>query len=178
VASGVATLPSLNWKKPIYLGVAGVLLVLALLTGQQNLIWRSGETLWLHTISVSPGSVKAYSNLGRIYFTTGRYKEAFACFDQARTIAPADPHYDFFTGLRYFIRGDYAQALPHFSRAEARDQDFIEVLFHTAMAHEALGSRAQAIAYFSRTIQSKQDDLGNFKATAREHLQLLRSRRL
>lgn len=176
VAAGVTNLASTKWRKPVIFGTAGIILVLALIAGQQNMIWRSGETLWRHTISVSPGSVKAYSNLGRIHFTAGRYEEAFACFDQARTLAPADPHFDFFTGLRYFIRGEHAQALPHFNRAEARDTDFLETLFHTAMAHEALGNHDMAVAYFTRTVQSIQDDLGSFKSTAREHLQRINSR--
>ena len=128
------------------------LLVLATLSFRQNLVWRSAETLWQHTIRISPQSVKAYTNLGRIYFSAGRYAEAFARFDQARQLAPADPHYDFFTGLQYFIRSDYSQALHHFGQAEARDPNFLEVLFHTGMAHEALGHRDQvrlevALAY-------------------------------
>jgi tetratricopeptide (TPR) repeat protein len=147
------------------------------LTVSQNRIWHSGETLWQHTLTLSPRSVKAYTNLGRIYFTAGRYAEAFSLFDQARQIEPSDPHYDFFSGLRFFLRADYQQALPHFYRALNRADGFLEALFHAAMAHESLGHRDQAIALFTRTLQSKQDDLGGFRAQAKEHLRQLEQRR-
>lgn len=165
--------PWASARRPVAIGAGMVLLALALLTFQQNLVWRTAETLWQHTIRISPRSVKAYTNLGRIDFSAGRYKAAFARFDQARQLAPADPHYDFFEGMLYFVRSDYQPALHHFEQALARTNDFLEALFHAALAHEALGHRDQAIAFFTKTIQSKQDDLGNFKLTARQRLREL-----
>jgi tetratricopeptide (TPR) repeat protein len=171
--AGASWAGSPNRQRTVNLVARILVTVLALLTLQQNRIWHSGETLWQYTMQTSPRSVKAYTNLGRIYFSAGRYAEAFTLFDQARQLEPSDPHYDFFEGMLYFVRSDFAQALPHFQRALFRADGFLEALFHAGMAHDALGNRDQAIAFFTKTVQSKQDDLGGFRALARGHLQRL-----
>ncbi|HEY5975406.1 MAG TPA: tetratricopeptide repeat protein [Geobacteraceae bacterium] len=148
-------------------------LALALLGWQQNRLWQSDELLWRHTIRVSPLSVKAYTNLGRVCFKAGRYEEAFALFDQARRLAPTDPLYDFHEGFLYYIRGDYPRALTSFSQALARDGLSLEALFHTGLTHEALGNRREAIAFFRKSSQSTRDDFGNFRAMARQKMQQL-----
>jgi pentatricopeptide repeat protein len=148
-------------------------LALALLGWQQNRLWRSDELLWRHTIRVSPLSVKAYTNLGRVCFKAGRYEEAFDMFDQARRLDPADPLYDFHQGFLHYIRSDYHQALASFRQALARDSLSLEALFHAGLVHEALGDRDEAITLFRKAGQSNRDDFGEFRAMALQHLRQL-----
>ena len=137
---------------------------------KQNTIWKSDKTLWEQTIRVSPGAIKAYTNLGRIYFFEGYYDQAFSLFDKARHILFTDPHYDFFEGFLYFVRQDTANAIHSYNKALARDPEFIEALYQMGLLYEDLGNKKEAAAYFQKALLSSEGDVGRFKALAKEHL--------
>ncbi len=58
---------------------------------QRVLDWRSENGLYVHDLSVMPGSVKIQSNAGAAYAELGRHEEALACFERAIAIAPDFP---------------------------------------------------------------------------------------
>ena len=160
---------------PVRVAGAALLLLIAWggLSVARNRVWRSDTTLWEDTIRVSPGAVKAYDNLGRIYFYQGRYREAFGLFSTSRQLYAADTHYDFFTGFLALVRQDYDEAGRRFSSVLRLDPQSVEALFHMGLVQLARGDREQAAELFRRTIRSWEPDLGNFKPQAAAQLRLL-----
>ncbi len=57
---------------------------------QQCRTWRDNETLWTHTIAVSPDCMVARMNLGNHYGRCGKYEQAL---EQYREQARIDPHF-------------------------------------------------------------------------------------
>ncbi len=53
--------------------------------------WRSENGLYMHDLSVMPGSAKIQSNAGAALTEEGRHEEALACFERAIAIAPDFP---------------------------------------------------------------------------------------
>lgn len=151
---------------------AGTLLLLGcgILSWQQNTIWKSENSLWVHTLSVSPRAAKAYTNLGKLYFNAGDYQKAFALFYRATEIDPAYPHFDYFQGLRYYVLADYGSAINAFKRALARDSKFIEAHYQLGKSYEAVGRWRDAVATYREVLLSKGLDTGNYKTMARENL--------
>jgi tetratricopeptide (TPR) repeat protein len=58
------------------IGFGLILLILALLTSKQGLVYRNQETLWRDTIAKNPDAWVAYQNLGEILRTAGQTDEA------------------------------------------------------------------------------------------------------
>ena len=55
--------------------------------------WRHTETLWTHTLRVTPSSKTAVMSLGYLYYTTGRFAEADRIYQQGLLLRPHDPDY-------------------------------------------------------------------------------------
>ena len=137
------------------------------LTVARNRVWYSEETLWKDTISVSPGSYKAYTNLGRVYFAADHNDDrAFALFDQARQINPGDPNYDYFQGYRCYLRNDTPCAIRNLNQALGRDIEFIEALYLLGVIYELQHDREKAAQYFRLVVSSREPDTDGFKQEA------------
>lgn len=159
-----------------WVGVAMLAGWWSVLTIYQNKVWKSEETLWEHTIVVSPNNSKARANLGRVLFGNGKFAQAFLQFDRARQINFNDPHYDFFEGIVLLGRQDKARALESFMRALQRDPQFIEGLLQVGMLLEDRGEYRDAANFFKFALNSPEPDNGNFRATAIKHLDIMRMR--
>lgn len=149
--------------------IAMILIVLGLLSYRQNRVWRTDETLWRYTVSVSPDSVKAQVNLGNIFFSRGDYNTAMAHFLRAQEIAPADPSYDFHLGFLLLENGRAREALEQFERALAKDRNYIDALYHSGLACEQLQG-PDCGQYYRRVIATVTPDVLNFRSKARERL--------
>lgn len=55
---------------------------------QQNRTWKNNETLWSHTLTVSPDCALANGNLGNSYFRHERYEEALERYKEWVRIEP------------------------------------------------------------------------------------------
>lgn len=56
-----------RWSRPLTILLSAVVLVLAILTWQQNMVWRSPLSLWSQAVKVSPESSYALGFLGMVY---------------------------------------------------------------------------------------------------------------
>lgn len=93
---------------------AGILLLLcAWKSAVQAGVWKDDETLWRHTLAVSPRSWTAHGNLGQALQSSGRSAEALSEFDAALALNPDDArtHYNLGTTLDALDRT--AEALIH-----------------------------------------------------------------
>ena len=143
-----------------------------------NRVWYSEETLWKNTIKVSPGSVNAYTNLGRRYFEADHNDDrAFEMFAKAQENNPGDPHLDHFLGLRSYYDRDIPSAIRHFNMAIGKDMEFIETLYQLGIVYEETGEPAKACEYFRLATSSRHMDVGvSLKAAAEGHLRALGGR--
>lgn len=164
-----------SWPRHGVVIVTGLLLGLGSLSFQQSAVWKSKETLWEHTIKVSPNSTKALSNLGRFYFIEQKeYYKGLEYFKRAREVDPMNPNYDLFLGGLFIIRNDHRNAIVPLFRALALDNQRMETLINLGVVYEALGETEKAREYYRRAAFSTQaDPAGNLRERARADLRRL-----
>lgn len=150
-----------------------LLLGLGTLSWQQNRIWNSEKSLWEHTLTVSPHAVKAYTNLGRVYFNEGNYQKAFELFYRAQKMSPTNPNYDYFHGQRFLVLNDFENAIVAFNRAVAKDATFLEAQYQLGKTYEQLGRQKEAINVYCNILLSDGLDPANFKTQARDSIKRL-----
>jgi tetratricopeptide (TPR) repeat protein len=83
-----------RWKIPrVFVGgvTAALLVACAARAQEQAQVWRSTETLFRHTLAVSPENALAMQNLGVDLVNHGRVPEAFAVFRNALEVIALDP---------------------------------------------------------------------------------------
>jgi protein O-mannosyl-transferase len=68
-----------------------VLAVLAVLTWDQMVYWRSDYDLWSHTVKVTKHNVVADESRSKALMQLGRPQEAVAGFEEAASLNPGDP---------------------------------------------------------------------------------------
>ncbi len=139
----------------------------------RNTVWFSEQTLWQDTIRVSPRSAKAYTNLGRIYFSKGDYDRAFSLFASAMEVDGADPSYYYFMGFRAYTRQDLPRAIDFLKKSLGRKIDFIEALFLLGQIYAETGEKESAAEYFRAVVRSRDPDPGGFRQKAIAHLNAL-----
>lgn len=102
------------------LAVTGILiLLLSIRTITRNRDWRTRENLWVATAEVSPGSPKAWNNMGDIYAGKGDYQNAIKAFQRAIELRPnyVDAHHN--VGVTYLQMKDFDNAIVWFEKALA-----------------------------------------------------------
>ena len=87
---------------------------------------EQAEPLLQATIRIRP-SDGAHNNLGFVYYSTGRYREAAEQYEKAIQLAPEDPIYQGNLGDSYRQLGDRANAERYYLRAIELQQSALEV---------------------------------------------------
>jgi hypothetical protein len=89
-------------------------LVLSILTWQQNGVWDSSFTLWHQAVKVNPQSSPALNNLGKVYLERGDYRQAALYFTKSIKANPfnASPYYNL--GLVNETLGNYRKAITYY----------------------------------------------------------------
>ena len=110
---------SVQTRLAAWLPEASIVMVLALgfLAHRQITLWASNETLWRHTIQVTPPNYVAEDNLGWVLGKTNRMDEAIVHFRRAAAIHPVDPISTFNIGFYDQQHGDFAAAITEYKRA-------------------------------------------------------------
>ncbi|MCJ7543544.1 MAG: tetratricopeptide repeat protein, partial [Phycisphaerae bacterium] len=152
IALGCASLRGLG----VWLGRVGqwgavvaavaAVMVLAMLTRQQTMIYRSEETLWRDTLTKNPHCFLAHNNLGAIYYSQ-------AIKDSAASRASLD------------------RALVHCSAAAQLQSDYPEVLHNLGRVYLQLGRYAEAAGVFRQALTLKPKVvIPNFEASLHFYL--------
>lgn len=160
------------WGPHVLAVVGGALLcVYGFLSFEQNKVWKTNFDLWEYTISVSPNSLQALTNLGANYYFIGNYQKSFDYFDRVRKVNPLDPAYDFFKGHYFYLRGNVPDAVRSFEQALAKKSDLIDALYHMGIICEDAGNLDGAASYYRRILSSQDLDRSDFKKIAAERLE-------
>ena len=98
-------------------GIFGTGVSLGLLTHAQVGAWRDTESLWNHTLRVTPNSAIANFNLGKFYETNGNPENSMELYRRAVTINPThtEAHYNLARLLGQ--QGQVDEAIAHYREA-------------------------------------------------------------
>lgn len=100
--------PAASWA-------AAVLAIpLAMLSWQQEAVWKSPESLWTQAARVSPDSSFALNNLGNIALQAGRREAAAEYYRRALEVNPVNPTASYNLGMLAEQRGDLRRALEYY----------------------------------------------------------------
>jgi tetratricopeptide (TPR) repeat protein len=133
-------------QKVALLTSLSTILVLAVLTWQQNLIWIDYERFYQHMLQVSPTSKIGIIGLSNYYARRGKLSEALKLLEPPLKIDPLyiDPSYYNQAGTVYSAMGNYNAAISFFGKAIEKDPDNIEYLNALGVALEKSGRRTEA----------------------------------
>ena len=114
--------------------------------------WRTNGGLLVADLSRHPGSARLTSLLGRYDYANGRYDEAFALFEQARTLDPTYQDGELFAAIQRLEAGDAAGAVEGLFRLT--DQATVDVQCLLGMAFERMGRLDEARARYERALRA------------------------
>jgi tetratricopeptide (TPR) repeat protein len=106
--------------------------VAAVLTWEQNRIWRTPKALWLHATRVTPDSSIAHYNLGRTLEREAAWAQAIESYRRAVTVNPSHAKAHLNLAALLSVNGAEGQAIEHYKRA-------LEIRPDHADAHNNLG---------------------------------------
>ena len=94
-----------------------LVLILAVLTYAQALVYHDAITLWDDTVRKSPGNWMAWTNLGNALVAARRVDEALPYYEKALALAPNVDDVQYNAGHLRARQGRYREAEQHFLRA-------------------------------------------------------------
>jgi tetratricopeptide (TPR) repeat protein len=114
--------------------------------------WRTNGGLLAADVSRNPGFARLTAALGRYHFANGRHEEAFAAFERARRLDPADTTGVLFAAIARLQASDPAGAVEQLERLT--DDPTIDVQCLHGMALERMGRVDDARARYERALRA------------------------
>ncbi len=137
-----------------YFILAIYIIFFAIQTNKQLAIWQNGISLFNTMLKYSPNFAPAYSARGKIFYLTGREREALEEYNKAIYF---DPQYEkayYNRGLLFLKQNEAKKAIQDFSSAIALKPDYAEAYYNRAIALESLQLTNEAIADYLNAIKS------------------------
>ena len=105
------------WARPLVLGGAGIVIVLAALSYRQVQYWKDNVTLWEHTVAVTGPNYRGQTNLGFALADAGDKTGALSAYEEALRINPSYPPAHNYLGLVLSAMGRHEEAVVQFEDA-------------------------------------------------------------
>jgi len=155
LAAGAArTWVSTPTRRPILITAAsGVLLVLALLSAQQTLVWRDSRTLWERVLSLDPTNYVAYLNRGVVRQAAGDLAGALTDYDAALSFNPGDEIAYNNRGIVHVARGELEQALADYAMAIRFRPTYADAYLNRAIVRETQGDVEGGVADYTTALR-------------------------
>ncbi|HUB67598.1 MAG TPA: tetratricopeptide repeat protein [Candidatus Methylacidiphilales bacterium] len=154
--------------------MAGLLVILGVLSWQRTWAYESEEKLWMDTLARNPNCWMAYNNLGFVLFQKGQIDEGMVDFRKAFEINPKDAEAYYNLGFALLQKRRIDEAIAEFKKS-------LEINPHSDAAHNDLdgaffqkGEIDAAIAEFQEALRvnpnnrSAQDNLAKAEAMLRQ----------
>ncbi len=103
-------------------------------------------------LATNPTSIRALTELGDVYFDSGRYQEAIDIFLKASAVGPATVHVENDLGLLYLNINEYDLAIERFYKALDVDPSHVDSLFYIGMIHQYKGDLGSAREVFEKIL--------------------------
>lgn len=133
-----------------------VLIVLALLTRQQLMIWRDSAALWTHALAVQRSSV-AHSNFGRVLALQGHFDEAAKHFHAAIQIKPAFAMAHNNLGLALAYQGQLSEATRQYQEAIRLKPRYADPHYNLGLTLAVQGKLAEAVSQYRQALEFRPD---------------------
>ncbi len=143
------------WAATMALVVAA-LIVLAVLTRQQVLIWHDSAALWAHALVVQRSSV-AHSNFGRVLALQGHFDEAAKHFQEAIQIKPAYAMAHNNLGLALASQGQLSEATRHYQEAIRLKPRYADPHYNLGLTLAIQGKLAEAVSQYRQALEFRPD---------------------
>ncbi len=155
VAWGIPELlKKVNYRKEM-LWTASVfcLLCLSILTWIQVGHWRSGFTLFDHTLKVTDNNWLAYDGRCAANNEIGNHRQALDDCDRALRIKPRYVTAYNSRGIACSALGNYRQAIEDYGRAIEIRPDYADAYYNRGAAYMGIGDYAKAIENYGRAVK-------------------------
>jgi Flp pilus assembly protein TadD len=136
--------------------VLSALIVLAVLTRQQVMIWRDSSALWTHALTVQRSAV-AHSNFGRMLALRGKFDEAASHFGQAIRIRPAYAIAHNNLGLALASQGQLEEATRQYQEAIRLRPRYADPHYNLGLTLAGQGKLVEAVSEYRRALELRPD---------------------
>jgi len=124
------------------------LVALAVVARIQINYWQSEETLWGHTLAVTPPNALAETQVGTALAIAGRVREALPHFYRAIAMNPDDANSHMGIAIYDLQQGNYIDAIAHYEKTVKDQRErrtvLIQAYLGMAKAYNALGETDKA----------------------------------
>src|SRR5256886_14931558 len=147
-------------RQKIVLSGAGALVVgtLAILSWKQTAHWRDTETLWRHTLAVTPDSDVAHAGLGGILFVRGQIDESIDHYESALRLRDGNAAAHFGLGRALAAEQKTDAAIFHFQKALSIQPDYIAASDGLGVLLASKGEIKEAIAAWQQSLSFDPDN--------------------
>ena len=152
-AVGLITLLAAGLRRAPRAAVAGVLLVLSVLTWRQASIYADLETLWRDTLAKNPKCWMAWNNLGLVLKNRGDFESAAQCYRAALEIRPLFEEAWSNLGNLKLQQGQYVAAVEHYHTALEVRPSHPTTLYNLGCALQRLGRLDEALAAYQSAVE-------------------------
>lgn len=155
-----------RYKKPTL--ITGILVIgaFALITINQNLIWKNSETLWSHVLKYYTTSTLPYGNRANYLRDHGRFQEALRDYNKSLELKP-DQAGTLNSRAKLFFSSSNNQdtillALRDYNRALELEPDNAEVLINRGATLGRLGRMNEALESMNKGIEINPQQLSGY----------------
>src|SRR5438876_6588550 len=144
-----------SWRQQkIVLSGASAFVVgaLSILSWKQTTHWRDTETLWRHTLAVTPDSDVAHAGLGGILFVRGQIDESIDHYESALRLRDGNVAAHFGLGRALATKQKIDSAIFHFQKALSIQPDYIAASNDLGVLFASKGEIKEAIAAWQQSL--------------------------
>ena len=142
-----------RWQRILLSGAAALILgTLSILSWKQTAHWRDTETLWRHTLAVTPDSDVAHAGLAGILFVRGQIDESIDHYERALRLRDGNVAAHFGLGRALAAKQKVDAAIFHFQKALSIQPDYIAAANDLGALLAGKGQIKEAIAAWRQTL--------------------------
>jgi Tfp pilus assembly protein PilF len=134
-----------------------ILIALAAVTWQRNMVWASASTLWADVVRKSPNKVRPYNNLGNALLAEGRTNEAIETLQAGSSMEPQDASAHRNLGTALGKAGLMDKAMEEYGIALRLQPNDFYTFYNLGIAYNEKGMLAEAIECFRKSIALRKD---------------------
>jgi tetratricopeptide (TPR) repeat protein len=135
--------PEFTKDSPDYFYAEGVIN-----TNKKN--FAKAEENFKNAIRIDKNYVNAYTNLGDLYYETGRYNDGVEILESARTILPNDPDINYALGLAYETISRYDEAIAAYKTVLGSRPEDKDALYYVCLLDLITGRSEEVSNYVPR----------------------------
>jgi tetratricopeptide (TPR) repeat protein len=135
-----------------------VLGILSITSARQTAHWRDTETLWRHTLAVTPDNDVAHAGLGGILFVRGQIDESIDHYERALRLRDGNVAAHFGLGRALAAKQKIDPAIFHYQKALSIQPDYVAASNDLGVLLASKGEIKQAIDAWRQTLAFDRDN--------------------